>query len=454
MFAMQSQIIIMKNITDKYRIYAVYTYVLATGFLVEISGLPKIRLPEIIFLFLLLPCTFFYRFNRNSSTFLFKLNRVDFSVIAYAVTVIISNIVNGNKNSILLLSIPIYLILVYFVFKWIIIRSNDFKLEINRILKCVVLLGAIQCISGVLGVLFWFFSDKGNILIQERESFVYFGALVRIQGFTDDPNMLSSILWLSCISILFLYLSKKRVNYSKYLLMFSLLIFGFVLTLSKTVLLSIGLILMLIVVKNKAEMSKKSRMVLSFSSLMSIFLLLFITHFYVTTKKIDPIHFNRGGSFINEHSIYNFGDLKIFETSYSINKKVSLLLFENYFPWGCGIEQQMKLCLNYRKEGIYPKSFGYLDSHCSYTGIFAESGLFGGLGYLFMIITLFSTAYEYSQKNTLNKQYAYFFLLIILGVALEAIILETNNFRHQWIMLGLFSGFLSKSDYTNQSLIE
>jgi hypothetical protein len=441
----------MKSFIDKYGFYATLIYVLATGFLVEISGLPKIRLPEIIFLFLLLPYTFYYRLNRINLTSIFKLNRIDFSVFVYAATVIISNIISGNKHSILSLSILIYLILVYIVFKFIIIKSNDFILDINKILKCVVFLGLIQCILGISGDLLWILSNKGNVLIQERESFVYFDALVRIQGFTGDPNMLSSILWLSGISLLFLNLSNGKVNFSTYLLAFMILTLGFILTLSKTIFLWIGLMLLLIVVIKEAKISEKLKPILKFCSLMSIFLLLFVTHFYVTTQKIDPIQFNRGGSFINEHPIHTSGDLKVFETSYFINKKVSFLLFKKYFPWGCGIEQQQKLCVNYRNEGVYPKSFGSLDPHCSYTGIFAESGLFGGLGYLYMITVLVFTAYKFSRKNKLHRHYAYFFLLIILGISLEAMILETNNFRHQWVMLGLFSGFLSKSDYANQS---
>ena len=118
------------NHTLKVTFNVLFIYILTMGFLYDF-GLPKLRLPELVFLFLL--PIFIYELLKNESIVILRSlwNEIDVALLIYFAALSIANIASGHKHSILLLSSTFYLLIAYFLVRTIVY----FRLKKAKILR-------------------------------------------------------------------------------------------------------------------------------------------------------------------------------------------------------------------------------------------------------------------------------------------------------------------------------
>ncbi len=426
-------------------------FIVSTGFIsfLEVPYFAKkMQLPEIIALFAIIPILLYYvyKYKQSVTDFLISFNIIDKSVIIYILTITIADFLGNHHHSLPTIMGYFYVSFIFFIFKFTYLRGVTEGVDfLPQVEKAIILLGVVQSCIGLFGWLIWYFGNIESNLIQMRVSYMYFDKVARVQAFTGDPNMLASILSVSIIFII-----NKIVRSSQKCIkdIFSLLvcIVGLLFTMSKAVLLLLVIVIYLYkfhlsIQKERVFLEKK---ILSISANVILILFLFITHFYVTSIAANPLTINKGGSFINEKPLFTSTNYAVYETSYSVNKKISFLLFERFPLSGVGLGKQETWCDVLKLEGKYPQSFACLDAHCTYTGTFSETCIIGGMAYILFIISfLYSIYFLNIKKYILKNKLLLGFCLVVLMAILEALTLENSTFRHHWICFGVLSGIFS-----------
>jgi hypothetical protein len=413
--------------------YFVFTYWISICF-IGLLDLPyvgqKIQLPEIVFA-CFLPWIVWTLYPQRLQT-IFPFHGVDKGILIYLLFIGLSVCLNPNSTASSYLQGlgMIYLGLVAWCTKMWVVQCNSIHWieDISKLSRGIAVgLGMVSIVSWLL----WYFTGyQHEALLQPREAYLYFSKTVRSQGWVGDPNMLSDIFLIFTILGFGTQGIRGRWNYKDYILL-SIALIGNLFTLSKSVLL-LGLILPWL-----GRFGKPVWYVF-------VTILLFVTHFFVSSPdRFDVRQLNKGGSFVGDTAWFQWGNQGFYPTSYSINKKVSLQGFLSEPLTGIGLTHQPKLACELQQKGQYPTFFSCLDSHCSYLGLLAETGIVGMAGLLLFIFCMYKSLIDIElTKNS------YSFFVPILSILLsilwyESWILETYSFRHYWFVIGIFSGFLS-----------
>lgn len=419
--------------------WAIGIYILSIGFL-SMPTLPvvgnKLQLPEFIFLILILPLLVIlglgwkkFRFNQ------LKINLFDKGVICYIIGLILSTVLGHHTGSIGQLSGIFYLTMLALAIKYLIYINDDLKTIDNHLLNAFKGLGIWLSVFTIGGWLWWYFGF-GTTWVRVLHEYIYFGACARALATTRDANMLASIL-ISCFAVTFMsgyYRGNLRQN-SGILALFGV---ALLLTMSKAILL-LSIVPLII--------GKPNIWITRIFAGCAVFLLLWVTHFYSTRHPLDLKKINNSGSFVCAPHLFQIGPWTIYPTSYSNNKRVSYKAFKNNPFYGIGLDKQESYAAQLQKKGEYPIYFSPLDSHCSYTGAFAEGGILGGFGFLILILFGFiAVKRTWLDTPFMDTQFIVGIgAITILGIAaIESWTLETNTFRHYWVAIGLFSGYLDQ----------
>lgn len=120
--------------------------------------------------------------------------------------------------------------------------------------------------------------------------------------------------------------------------------------------------------------------------------------------------------------------LKVVESVYLPIKRVGLRVGEQN-PWfGVGPGKFHEQSTSVVFPGELPQEFGSFDPHSTWTGAFAETGLVGSVGLIFVIVALF---YHRPASMTVWATVALLFLIV-------SIFKDVMNFRGLWVIIGLY----------------
>lgn len=179
---------------------------------------------------------------------------------------------------------------------------------------------------------------------------------------------------------------------------------------------------------------------------MAITLLLFVTHFYISFERTLDQEVNKGGSFIALDPIISTSGFSVYPTSYFINKWVSYNALKEKPLTGIGLSTQEEYACKLQQKGQFPEYFTCLDSHCTYTGLVGETGIIGGIGLIILLLTVIRNARNILNLPSSNKKdtlFARSIVFILILIFFEGWTMETYTFRHHWVVLGMFSGYVS-----------
>ncbi|GIV35592.1 MAG: hypothetical protein KatS3mg031_3127 [Chitinophagales bacterium] len=414
----------------------VYLYIIGMG-TVGIFKTPffnnKLQIPEIIFI--IASTTLLYRyFTQTKRRILVHFNIIDVSVLIFILIITAPTVAVNDLRSWIQYMGLMYLWIVMLYVKHYILNTNQPGSNLQMISHAFIHLGVLCSILALLGGILWCFGID-SILIQNRLSYLYFGSCIRLQAAAGDPNMLASLI---LISMFFTQYNLIASNRSKFKWAWLTQWVSFILTLSKTVLLSTILLLV-----KKTNRIKKTIV----SS--SIILLLMITHFFISTKPhLDP-SINDGGSFVSLSPWVSVNGIYIYPTSYSINKYISIYAFLANPLTGIGLDMQEDYSCQMKKHGKYPENFSCLDSHCTYLAILAETGLFGFAAFIWLIWIIYKCcsilAYGKRFKSQKLEMFKNTIILVFLFILFEGLILESYTFRQNWVLLGVLSALYDLS---------
>jgi len=404
----------------------IYLYILtipfqALGF--RFMGL-AIALPELVFL-ALASLAIMQIIRSRQKLWIDKLDLFIFGWLA-------SNILAGwhaGFDSIVVTEIikTAYLIVLYIVLKWTIT-----PLMIERIVKVLVLSSVLAALAGIIGFGLGYIGIVTPLAIQR--AFPYgIEVVIQAKGFTPTPNMLASIIM---IGVLF-HVQKLSMNLinskRKDHLILLILLLGFMLTFSKTIVcLLIGIILVLYF-NYKSTLAKTWRLTSKTAAVTLFIVYILGTHFIIIEKDQDSEPLK--GDYIAGSALIETDNYSMYPSQYWALKEISLEAISQSFPWGLGLGKFNDFAHELKKYDAYPTHVPYPDPHSMYFGTLAENGLLGLIvlgGIIYFVV-------KYSRR-ILNNQSANQYMLaclpsIFIVIGIEAIATDVMNFRHYWILL-------------------
>ena len=423
----------------------IYLYILTIPFQslgFRFKGL-TIALPELVF-FILAPLSIILIVRSKQKLWIDKL---DLFVLGWLVANILAGWFAGFDLIVITqVTKTAYLIMLYMVLKWTIIPGM-----IERMVKVIIISSLVAALTGIIGFGLGYLGIDTTLSI--TRPFPYsVENVIQAKGFTPTPNMLASIIMIGVLFNLH-KLSMNQISWKGidcFILL--MLLLGFFLTFSKTVVcLLIGMILVFYS-NNKSLLSYSWRMMVKTVVLALFIVYIFGTHFIIVKEDNDSELLK--GDYIAGPALTEIADYSIYPSQYWSYKEISVKAIRQSFLWGLGPGKFNGFSHELKKNAEYPTHVPYPDPHSTYLGTLAENGLLGLIAFLGII----HFVVKYSRK-ILNNQSAnqYMFaclpnIFIVIGI--EAVSTDVVNFRHYWIVLILLVSTLQylKSSTSSKSL--
>lgn len=331
----------------------------------------------------------------------------------------------------------IYLPILYFAF--VINLNSDRQEATHHYLTIYALSSLLVAILSIAGWVFSTYTAKDCLFALEYVDYPYFGSIYRTTAFFHTPTMLFNYLQIP----LFYSLTKiqnrstKRSNLfwnSTFLLLF----IAAILTFSKSILLTIGL-LFILVTKNRSNLSRKFSFILLtllilVSSVSSHFLFFGIGQQKNTTLKHT--------SFTSNHIIVKTKSIEVVESFYFFSKRCGWEVFKRHPLFGIGTGNFQKEISELDKRDFQSlNKLKTFDPHSTYFGILVENGSIGFM--LFILLLLLSIGI---YRKALDSNFD-MFLLRIIGIStlfflLEGSVTDFHHFRFFWFGVALISSFV------------
>ena len=383
-----------------------------------------IGLPELLFL-LLTPLAIIHLIISGQKLWIDKL---DLFAFAWLIVNIISGWQRGFDSIIVAELIKrAYLVLLYMILKWII------SLEmIARIVKVIIFSSLMAALTGIIGYLLGYLGI--DTILSITRPFPY-GMKIAVQakGFSPTPNMLASIIM---IGVLF-HLQKLNMNQittkSKDYFILSILLLGFILTFSKTVIcLLIGIILVLYF-NYKLILSNTWRLIAQTTIITLFIVYIFGTHFIIAEKH-QNVDFLKG-DYIAGPALIETTNYSIFPSQYWSLKKISIEAINQSIPWGLGPGKFNGFAHEFKKNDAYSTHVPYPDTHSTYLETLSENGLLGLIALLGIIYYVVKYSRKIFNNQSANKYFVACLPSIFIVIGIEAVSTDVMNFRHYWIVL-------------------
>ena len=403
-----------------------------------------IGLPEIVFI-ILCPLAIIHIMRSRQKLWIDKLNLFVFGWL-------LANILTGwhtGFDSVVVAEIikTAYLVMIYTTLKWAI--SPHMALRIPKFFIFSALLAAL---TGIIGFGLGYIGIDTPLAI--KRAFPYgIEVVIQAKGFTPTPNMLASIIM---IGVLF-HVQKLSMNLinskRKDLLILLILLFGFMLTFSKTIVcLLIGIILVLYF-NYKSILAKTWRLIAK-TAIVTLFIIYILgTHFIIVEKNQDSEPLK--GDYIAGPALIEIANYKIYSSQYWSYKEISIEAINQSFPWGLGPGKFNDFAHELKKYDSHPTHVPYPDPHSTYLGTFAENGLLGLIalsGLIFCIIKYSRTIYVLNEQS-LDQHIIACLPSIFIVIGIEAIPTDVMNFKQYWILLILLvSIFQNPKSISSKSL--
>ena len=411
--------------------FSLYIYILLCGFQ-NILHLPlleeKLQVSDLWFLVILFQLayswkTFHLVFTKLSS---FKFIRFyGILLIAFLSINFISCLVNFSTGGLLDCIGKLYLVSMHVVFIACCVVLNSSNPQ-GRIFRAFIHLAVIISVIGLIG---WILSICGieNLTTEIYKGYPYFGDAHRIRAFSPTASFYISIVSIGIASALyeFIFLSKRNV-YGFLALLMSLVA---VLCFTKSFLFIILIWILFFLFKIQATFKY-----MLFITVVFLAAHLAATHFLFISKN----QFNNlsllNGPFASGEILYKSNEFAIAASSYYQLKKTSWKIFATNPWWGIGPGNFNHEIANLKMQGNYPVQLSNYDPHSTILGALAETGLFGFLILIVMVIFYLNCLSWYQiKKNPIT----FLLLVLVLIIGAEGLSMDVLNFRHYWIVLSL-----------------
>lgn len=315
----------------------------------------------------------------------------------------------------------------YLLFSRLFYRFQDkFKKLVQTGFELAIYSGLFLAGAAVVLVLF----GNGSVLFYPYHNYPYWGDVLRLQGFASSPNLFFSNLSLATI---FLFAMDQK----KYKVLTISTLFVCLLTLSKGLLLLMGLLLFVTCRQGKGGnlFCTKDLIYLSSIGILYVFLTWFTLRF-----DTELIRFNQqlNTEQMAPEPILDFNGISLHATTHFALQRASLQLIEDNGMIGCGFGNYKDGVEQLRIEGKYPQKFASYDPHDFYFAQIAELGFTAIVFLLLLPVTLIHT---FRGLKFLNPAMRNAFLLSILFMMLESTCIGSLHFRHYWLLLAVLNGY-------------
>ena len=373
----------------------------------------SIRISEIIFIFVFL----LFIYGVYIKFFILRFTKLDLITSLFFLTNILLIILkNFSGESILGLLFSLYLYFIYYIF-----RNIFEKININYILNYIFILTIFTSTLGILGWVLYQYNIV-NIFANERNYPFFIGYPVQSAALYVSPNLLAFSL---IIGIIFLLLTKIKHSIK----LFFLVVFNIalLLTFSKSIVIYLGILFLILSNKMINANIKKMIILLSFA-----FFIMhsFLTNFFILDNTKNYTWLDEKYTHSDSKPIFENFNFKIIPTNYFFLKEKSINLVKNNFFTGIGYEKFRNI------NDKYP----LLDDqkpHSTYFGVFSEFGILGILS----VITIFF----YNLRISLIKKEYYIYPLIVY-LLFEGINTDILSLKLIWIIFAFNHYFNFKSN--------
>lgn len=415
------------QIVSFFLIFYMASLALAKWWNLPVSGF-KFQLPEVIFL-MIAGLAVLGRIPLRWRRF----NRLD-----WGVTALVGGALAGAAGGDWAGSLPgmaglIYLYVSYLLFSRIVV-ADPFALARKGFLYAALLV-SLGAITGFL----WWLSAGPNFLVHEKY-LPYWGEGVRAASFVRHPDVVMNlgvyalVFW-GCYHWSQMNNKWGRINP----VFFIVILLGMLLSFSKfIVLLPVVLAFVFLRAKKRMPVWLKTSLY-SFVVLGACFFLL-LTHLFMAPASNDAEHDKKMEAFITSKVIWEGKQVKVIETVYVPLKRLAAGAGLQNFPFGIGMGRLPEFIDRQKKAGRAPDIPLY-HAHSSYWGLWAESGLLGGLGGLFFLYSLFRVMWKWGKRKKDAREWAYWVVVSsLLAYALaEGVVLDGLFFRQHWWLLVMVS---------------
>ena len=420
---------------DKFLLKAfLFTYLVSTAF-TDVLTLPgivsKIQVPELVF-FPLFAIWLFELFKERKFSNS-RIEPLEWAILLYIFFTMISALISGEQSSWLEVTGLIYLAAVYLVYKTslrFIPRSGNF------VYSAFIVCGVIASLTGIAG---WVLSTTGfeTVLAMPADHpYPYMGPVSRATGWMVSPNMLFNLISVVLL-IYFPLFTEKWKKSAWHILLLVVLLAGSILTFSKSLLLLIiGILLILLA---GLDVRKKHRdLVVIFCTFL---LLLFLggTHILARKASLEDRTIKREKAYTAAHPFLEWNGLEFYLTNYTINKSAALRAGIENPLHGVGPGQFNDYVGKLKEEGNYPAHFINFDPHSTYLGAFAEGGFPLLTALLFLVWQIIKMIRKQKHIGAEKKPLTTGVIIALLFMGMEAISMDILNFRHLWILIAVLA---------------
>jgi len=299
-------------------------------------------------------------------------------------------------------------------------------------------------IAALFGIAGWCLMGLGveNHLVDEIDYYPYIGNIIgRAKAFTPTCGMLANILMVGIIIKCVDCRVKGKINRWDYLLI-GILLGGFALTLSKTIIcLIIGSLLAWHF--SSRQIIKPKQTILVWTVVSGLILFSIFSTYFLFTSTNDSFHPKLAHIFIagDPSPIIRWDSYQLIPTKYYVTFQANLFAIKESFPWGIGPGEFSRFSGEIGQAGlIIPMFSGYSHGgyfpHSTPLGILSQLGLPGIISVLFLwVIGGYGCCVGRRSKE--NRGLAIGITASLIAIGITAIFTDVMRFRHAWWLLAL-----------------
>lgn len=403
----------------------IFSFSLETVWQTKIYG-NNVLLPEIVFC-IISPIILIKYLTYDRVRQFFKLAFVRI-LLVYVGLVLLSFIISQKSTAFGEFIASVYAIAILFVV-FLIAWKNE---NSEKILKFLIYSGVVASILSILGFLLGQLFNI-NYLNTFFPHYPMTGDTYRGHGLIRGPMIASDLM---CVSMLVLLqnLENNKLLVSKSKKIFILILsLGLLSTLTKSILILIGLILLFYPVRGKFKIFYR------YLGGLIILAYLIMSHFLIK-KNTSEFHQYFKNSPYSSNTYYQITDnYLLVPTIYSTQKYISIKAGLENFPFGIGGNYHMKYAQKLFEDGVVSANVT-LAPHSTYFGAFGELGIFG----LIAVCSMYYLAYTYSKNYCLGQYH-----MILAFIILSGVTIDNMNLRHHWVIFGVLLGCTLYQNYSS-----
>lgn len=342
-------------------------------------------------------------------------------LLTLVIALIISVMCSFSINALMELAGIGYLVLLYVVVRLLM----DVKIvSLGELEKAFLCSGILIALTAILGWLLSYNSIVNNLCTENTTYYPYIGNVGRASGFTSSPSMLC--IYLGCC--LFIIVNKFMLSKESrwpHVGIFLLLLFGSIITFSKSlILIFAGILYLFFCPSNKAVYQIGRRIIL----ILSIGIYIVLTHFVFIPNSIPK---SAASKYVASEPIFRQGTQSVFYTNYYLVKRSLFLSAKENPLFGIGLGEHRNYMRQKRSEGLCPQHLPIIDPHSTYLGILSEAGFFG---FITLLVFLFHLVYNVWSYRIFRVVY---FKPILYLLLVDAINTDILNFRFLWVFIAI-----------------